>query len=361
MFQAYRDRRTAARILQKIRELAPGRKTKVMHVCGSHELTVTKYGLRSLLPSWLEIISGPGCPVCVTPAAEIDGAIELARRGILITTFGDLFRVPGTHDSLADAKTDGADVRVVYSVTEAVEMARRNPQREVVHVAIGFETTAPTTAAEVLRRPPRNFSLLVCHRLIPPVMELLLGVGDLQIEGYIAPGHVSTIIGTKPYEIFPEAYRMPVVVAGFEPLDVLLALFLLVKQVNEGVARLENEYTRSVTPEGNLKAQRLIAEVFDVADGHWRGIGRVPSSALELKDEFSAYDAKKKYDMKAGPSKDLLPGCLCHLVMIGKIYPPECPLYANVCTPESPRGPCMVSSEGTCKIALEQGRSNFEK
>jgi hydrogenase expression/formation protein HypD len=355
----FRDKGLAARIAQRIADFNPSRKVKIMHVCGSHEATVTKYGLRSLLPDWLEIIGGPGCPVCVTSAKEIDEAIELAKRGYIITTFGDMFKVPGTQTSLAEAKTDGADVQIVYSLTDAVEIARRNPGREVVHIAIGFETTAPTTAAEVLREPPKNFSLLVCHRLIPPVMELLLGIGDLQIDGFIAPGHVSTIIGMKPYEIFPNAYRMPVIVAGFEPLDVLYALLMLVKQVKEGDARLENEYTRSVTWEGNLKAQGLISEVFDVVEGHWRGIGRIPSSSLKLKENFSKYDAREKYDIEVGQSRDLLPGCSCHLVMIGKIYPEECPLFAKACNPQSPKGPCMVSSEGACNITFKYGRHSL--
>lgn len=355
MQEKFRDRELAAKLAREIRRFDPGHNVKIMHVCGSHELAVTKYGLRSLLPSWLEVIGGPGCPVCVVSAAEIDEGIELARRGCIVTTFGDMFKVPGSHASLADAKTDGADIRIVYSIPDAVKIAQRNPEREVVHMAIGFETTAPTTAAEVLRGPPKNFSFLICHRLIPPVMELLLGIGDLQIDGYIAPGHVSTIIGMRPYEVFPNAYRMPVVIAGFEPLDLLYALLLLVKQVEEGDARLENEYTRSVTYEGNVRAQRLVAEVFNIVEGHWRGIGMIPYSTLRLKDKFSDYDARARYDIKIGPPRDLSPGCSCHLVMIGKIYPRECPLYASACTPQSPRGPCMVSSEGTCNIAFKYG------
>lgn len=354
--EKFRDRELAARILREIRELDPGHKVKFMHVCGTHEFTIVRHGLRALLPENIELIAGPGCPVCVIPAREIDEAVELAMRGKLITTFGDMFRVPGSSTSLADAKTDGADVRVVYGVADAVKIARKNPEREVVHVAIGFETTAPTTAAEILRKPPENFSFLVCHRLIPPAMELLLGIGDLHFDGFIAPGHVSTIIGMKPYEVFPRAYRMPTVIAGFEPLDVLLAISILLKQIRKSEARLENEYTRSVTPEGNIKAQRFIERVFNTVDGHWRGLGRLPSSTLALKEEFEQYDARKKYDVKIERSRDLMPGCLCHLVMIGKIYPPECPLFLKACTPDSPKGPCMVSFEGTCSAWVKHGR-----
>jgi len=225
-----------------------------------------------------------------------------------------------------------------------------------VFFAIGFETTAPSTAIEILKKPPKNLSFLISHRLIPPAMELLLGVGDLHIDGFIAPGHVSTIIGMKPYEIFPKAYRMPTIVAGFEPLDVLLAISMLLKQIRNGEARLENEYTRSVTWEGNAKAQQLIERVFKVVGGHWRGLGKIPDSALELREEFEEYDARKRYNVRIERPRDLLPGCLCHLVMIGKIKPPECPLYMKACTPQAPRGACMVSIEGTCRIWAKHQR-----
>jgi hydrogenase expression/formation protein HypD len=207
-----------------------------------------------------------------------------------------------------------------------------------------------------LQKPPENFTLLVSHRLIPPAMELLLGVGELHIDGFIAPGHVSTIIGLKPYEIFPKAYGMPTVIAGFEPLDVLFAIHMLLKQIKTGEAKLENEYARFVTPEGNRKAQSVINRVFDVVAGRWRGLGKLSASALKLKDDFAAYDARKKYNVKIENSRDLLPGCLCHLVMIGKITPPECSIYMKVCTPQHPKGACMVSSEGTCRIWAEHKR-----
>jgi hydrogenase expression/formation protein HypD len=296
------------------------------------------------------VIAGPGCPVCIIPAAEIDEAIKLALEDVTVVTFGDLLRVPGSKMSLQDAKARGGDVRVVYSVSDAVKMAQKEPTRDFAFFAIGFETTAPSTAVEILNKPPSNLSFLVSHRLIPPVMELLLGIGDLHIDGFIAPGHVSTIIGVKPYEIFPKAYHMPTIVAGFEPLDVLFAISMLLRQIRDGVAKLENEYNRVVTWEGNVKAQRLMKEVFDVTAGHWRGIGKVPASALALKEEFSQYDARKRYHLKIEHARDLLPGCFCHLIMLGKIKPPECKLYMKECTPQTPRGACMVSMEGTCRI-----------
>jgi len=346
----FRDPALAKKVVDHIRSLAPTYDIKFCHVCGTHEWTITHYGLRSLLPKTIDVIAGPGCPVCVLPAAEIDEATSLTLNGVTVVTFGDLLRVPGSESSLQEAKASGGDVRIVYGVGDAVKMAEREPAKDFVFFAIGFETTAPSTAIEILSKPPENLSFLVSHRLIPPAMELLLGVGDLHIDGFIAPGHVSTIIGMKPYEIFPKAYRMPTVVAGFEPLDVLFAISMLLQQIKDDEARLENEYKRSVTWEGNIKAQKLMEQVFSVVDGRWRGLGKLPSSALTLREDFTAYDARKKYCVKIEGSRDLLPGCLCHLVMIGKIKPPECSLYMKACTPQTPKGACMVSMEGTCRI-----------
>lgn len=353
ILKKFRDREIAARILREIRELYPNRRVKFMHVCGSHEATITKFGLRSLLPNWLEVISGPGCPVCVTSTAEIAEAIELAMRGYLITTFGDMFRVPGTGTSLAGARTDGADVRIVYGVADAVETARRNPGREVVHAAVGFETTAPTTASEVLRGPPENFSLLVCHRLIPPAMEFLLESGEVALDGFICPGHVSTIIGSKPYELLSDRYGVPQVIVGFEPIDVLLGIWMLLKQLREERREVEIEYTRSVRPEGNVVAQEKIAQVFKVVDKKWRGFPTVPRSALELKREFEGHDVHEKFDFQVGEVEDFARGCRCGEVLRGLIQPRECPLFNKACTPEHPVGPCAVTTEGACNIAMK--------
>ncbi|MGB9854598.1 MAG: hydrogenase formation protein HypD [Candidatus Bathyarchaeales archaeon] len=347
----FRNPELAKRIVEKIHEAAPKSGTvKICHVCGTHEWTITHFGIRSLFPSNVEVIAGPGCPVCVTPASEIDEAVQLAQKGVVVTCFGDVLRVPGSQMSLLDAKAEGVDVKIVYSVSNAVKMAEKEPNKEFAFFAIGFETTAPSTAIEVLRKPPKNLSFLVSHRLIPPAMELLLGIGDLHIDGFIAPGHVSTIIGLKPYEIFPKAYRMPTVVAGFEPLDVLFAVYMILKQLKDGKARLENEYTRAVSWEGNIKAQELMHQAFEVVDGEWRGLGKLPSSAFKLKEKYTAYDAREKFGVKVEHGRDLPPGCQCHLVMIGKIKPIECPLYMRACTPQRPVGACMVSTEGTCRI-----------
>ena len=346
----FRDPALAKKVTEHIKKLAPSYPVKFCHVCGTHEWTITHYGLRSLLPDNVDVIAGPGCPVCILPAADIDEAIALAKKGVTVTSFGDLIRVPGSETSLQQAKAEGGDVRIVYSPKDAIQMAEKNPDREFVFFAVGFETTSPSTAIEVLNGPPENFSFLVSHRLIPPAMELLLGIGDLHIDGFIAAGHVSTITGMKPYEVFPEAYGMPTVATGFEPLDVLFAVGMLLQQVKEGVARLENEYSRVVSWEGNVKAQKLVEQVFKVADGRWRGLGKLPNSALVLKKEYEAYDARKKYDLHIEDSRDILKGCLCHLVMIGKIKPPECASYMTSCVPEAPKGACMVSNEGTCRI-----------
>ncbi|MHC3129675.1 MAG: hydrogenase formation protein HypD [Candidatus Bathyarchaeota archaeon] len=348
--EQFRDPALAKKVADHIRKLAPSYETKFCHVCGTHEWTITHYGLRSLLPDNVDVIAGPGCPVCILPASDIDEAIALAQKGVTVTTFGDLIRVPGSETSLQKAKASGGDVRIVYGLRDAIQMAEKNPEKEFVFLAVGFETTSPSTAIEVLNKPPENFSFLVSHRLIPPAMELLLGIGDLHIDGFIAAGHVSTIIGMKPYEIFPEAYGMPTVAAGFEPLDVLFAIDMLLQQLKDGEARLENEYKRVVAWEGNIKAQKLLEQVFDVVDGRWRGLGKLPKSALALKKEFAAYDARKKYDLRIESSRDILKGCLCHLVMVGKIKPPECPSYMTSCVPEAPKGSCMVSNEGTCRI-----------
>lgn len=353
---SFRSPKLAAKIIRKINEVTPSHNLRFCHVCGTHEYTITHYGLRSLLPRNIEVRAGPGCPVCIVPAEEIDEAVWLAQHGVAVATFGDMLRVQGSKLSLSDIRAAGGDVRVVYSVTEALKMARKEATKDFVFFAIGFETTAPTNAIEILNGPPKNFSFLVAHRLIPPAMELLLGIGDLHIDGFICPGHVATITGAKAFRIFPEAYNMPTIIAGFEPIDVLLGLLMLLTQLKEGAARLENEYARSVTYEGNVKAQGFVDKVFDVVNGNWRGIGGIPKSAYKLKGAFSEYDARLKYEIKTGPARELTPGCSCHLVVIGKINPPECPMFLKACRPEHPLGACMVSYEGTCNIWAKHGQ-----
>jgi len=347
----FRDPDIARNIAKKIRDLTPTDKTlKICHVCGTHEWTITHYGIRSLLPKNLEVIAGPGCPVCIVPASEIDEAIELAQNNVVITCFGDVLRVPGSHMSLLKAKAKGADVRIVYSVSDAVQMAKNEPNRQFTFFAVGFETTIPSTAIEISKQPSQNLTFLAAHRIIPPAMELLANMEDLQLNGFIAPGHVSTIIGLKPYEIFPQKYQLPTVVAGFEPLDLLFAVYMIVKQLHQNKPAIENEYTRAVQYEGNQRAQQLMADTFDTVDGKWRGLGTIPKSKLELKQEYTDYDARKKHNLKPKEGIDNPPGCQCHNVVIGKIKPNQCPLFMKTCTPQNPIGACMVSTEGTCRV-----------
>jgi hydrogenase expression/formation protein HypD len=348
---SFRDPELAKRVAEKIKETAPKNETvKICHVCGTHEWTITHFGIRSLLPLNIEVIAGPGCPVCIVPASEIDEAVHLALKGVTVACFGDVLRVPGSRMSLLGAKAEGADVRVVYSVSDAVKMAEKEPNKEFTFFAVGFETTAPSTAVEILKNPRKNLSFLISHRLIPPAMGLLARMEDLNLDGFIAPGHVSTIIGLKAYEAFPKVYGMPTVVAGFEPLDVLFGVYMILKQLKEGKPRLENEYVRAVTWEGNVKAQELMCKVFDVADGEWRGLGTIASSKFMLKEEYASYDARLRHGVKVEHGVDIQHGCKCHLVIIGKIKPTECPLFMKACTPQKPVGACMVSVEGTCRI-----------
>jgi hydrogenase expression/formation protein HypD len=341
----------AKSVAQKIHDIAPRKGTvKICHVCGTHEWTITHFGIRSLLPSNIEVIAGPGCPVCIVPASEIDEVVQLAQKGVVVTCFGDVLRVPGSKTSLLDARAEGADVRVVYSVSDAVKMAQDEVDKDFVFFAVGFETTSPSTAAEIVSKPPENLSFMVSHRLIPPAMKLLVQMKDLNLSGLIAPGHASTIIGLKPYEIFPRDYGMPTVVAGFEPLDILFGIYMVAKQLKEGKPRLENEYVRAVHWEGNVKAQKLMRSVFDVVDGNWRGLGTIPSSKFTLRNEYVTYDVHSKYNVKVKHAVDTPHGCRCHLVIIGKIRPTECPLFMKTCVPQRPVGACMVSSEGTCRI-----------
>ena len=324
---------------------------KLMHVCGTHEHTISKYGLRSLLPKSLEILSGPGCPVCVCPAADIDKAIELGKReNTIITTFGDMIRVPASNLSLADLKATGGDVRIVYGPHDAIKIAKENPNKEIIFFAIGFETTAPLIGYEIQSGPPSNFSVICAYKLIPAALELLISQSQLRIDGFISPGHVSTIIGLQPFKIFSDAYRVPNVIAGFEPNDVLLGILMLLQQIKSKKFETLNEYSRVVKPEGNKIAQEIISDVFESVSSPWRGIGRVLDGGLAIRDKYEKFDADKKFDIKIGKAQDIPPGCSCHLIMVGKLSPPECKLFREECTPLNPIGPCMVSMEGTCSI-----------
>jgi hydrogenase expression/formation protein HypD len=331
----------------------------VMHVCGSHEQSIAKFGLRAILPKELNVIMGPGCPVCVTDIPEVDEAIVLAQDGIRIATYGDMLKVPGSVGSLADAQAAGAKVDVVYSAAQAAELARDTAE-DVVFFASGFETTAVATAAVVLADPPANFSVLSAHKYIPPVMEIVAEMPDTKVEGFLAAGHAATITGSAIFERFVERHQIPVVVAGFEPLDILSGLVKLVELVRDRTPRVENMFPRCVTPEGNKNAQAALWRVFRTVGGNWRGIAHVPNGNLRLRDEFAAVDTRKKYRIDVrrlwtrAPSA-LTQTCICGTIMAGTASPHECPLFGKECVPDSPVGACMVSSEGTCKIWYQYG------
>jgi len=348
-----RSKEFTKKIIGSIKKLVNeiNKPVKFMHVCGTHEHTISKYGLRTLFPKNIEVLSGPGCPVCVCPAADIDKAIELGKRdNTILTTFGDMIRVPATRLSLAELKAKGADVRIVYGPNDAIKIAEDNPNKEVIFFAIGFETTVPLIGYEIQSGPPSNFSVICAHKLIPAALELLMSQSLLKIDGIISPGHVSTIIGLKPYEIFSQGYRIPNVIAGFEPNDVLLSILMLLKQVRDKKYDTINEYSRVVKPEGNKIAQKIIEDVFTSISSRWRVIVRIADGGLAIKKEYEEFDAEKKFNIEIKKSQDIPPGCSCHLVMVGKLYPYECKLFGKSCTPINPIGPCMVSMEGTCSI-----------
>jgi hydrogenase expression/formation protein HypD len=347
--------RALARVVQSMRR-SP---VSVMHVCGSHEQAIAKFGLRAAFPRELDVIMGPGCPVCITDVPEVDEAVVLAGQGVRVTTYGDMLRVPGTVESLADARAKGARVDVVYSVAHAVELARQSTE-DVVFFASGFETTAVATAAVLLRDPPSNFSVLSAHKYIPPVMEIVAEMPETRVEGFLAAGHAATITGWGIFEPFVERHRLPVVVAGFEPLDILAGLVSLAEVIREGVPRVVNAYPRCVTREGNLAAQEKLWSVFRPVGGRWRGIAHVPNGNLRLKDEWAHFDARKRFDIDLSSLWDHAPAtltqeCICGDIMAGISSPSDCPLFGSECVPEKPVGACMVSSEGTCKIWHQYG------
>jgi len=350
-----RDPARAEKLARTLRRLAPGRAVKLVHVCGTHEAAIAEHGLRSLLPEGVEVYEGPGCPVCVTSTADINVAVKLAlEKDVVLCTFGDMLRVPGSELTLEEARAQGADVRVVLSAADAVRIARENPRKEVVFFAVGFETTAPATAAVLLGSPPHNFSVLCSHKLIPPALEALLRE-NTAVDGFLAPGHVSVIIGADAYRELARKHRIPVVVGGFEPLDVLYAVALLLKQLRDGRAEVENAYPRAVRPEGNPKAKELMGRAFEVVDAVWRGIGTIPASGLGIREELSRFDARRRFGVEAGVGMEEPPGCRCPEVIMAKAVPTDCPLFGTACTPLSPVGPCMVGAEGACAIWYKYG------
>lgn len=331
----------------------------VMHVCGSHEQAIARFGLRATLPRDLNVIMGPGCPVCITDMPEIDEGVALALQGVRVATYGDMVRVPGSAGSLADARAAGAKVDIVYSVAQAVDLARATTE-EVVFFGTGFETTAVATAAVLLDHPPPNFSVLSAHKFIPPVMEIVAEMPGSRVEGFLAAGHAAVITGSGIFEPFVERHHIPVVVAGFEPLDILAALLRLTEMIRDRRAEVANMFPRCVTRDGNRNAQEQLWSVFRPIGGRWRGIAHIPNGNLRLRDEFAAFDARKRFtiDVTAlwnrAPSS-LVRQCICGNIMAGIASPTDCPLFGRECVPDAPVGACMVSSEGTCKIWHQYG------
>jgi hydrogenase expression/formation protein HypD len=341
-----------APLLQELRGIdLPKRRIVLMEVCGTHTMAIARSGLKKLLPGSVRLISGPGCPVCVSPQSYLDKAIELARRkDCIIATFGDMFRVPGSRSSLEKEKAGGADVRIVYSPLDALAIARSRPERSVVFLSVGFETTTPTIAATVTAAAQghlRNIFFLCANKLIPPAMKSLLDGGALALDGFLCPGHVSAVIGPRPYREIAEKYAVPCVIAGFEPVDILQAVVMLARQTAEGRTAVEVQYDRIVHSDGNAKARAAVDLVFESTDAQWRGIGTIPESGLKLRKAFKHFDAERMFDISAGPSAEPK-GCLCGAVLQGLKEPTDCRRFGTSCTPLNPVGACMVSSEGTC-------------
>ncbi len=364
----FRDGQLAKGLAAAIaREVRPDRIYSFMEFCGGHTHAISRYGVTDLLPANVRMIHGPGCPVCVLPIGRVDMAIELAvDHGVTLCTYADTVRIPASKGlSLMKAKAQGGDIRMIYSAADALSLAQQQPDRQVVFFAIGFETTTPPTAVVIKQARAlglKNFSVLCCHVLTPSAISAILEspevrqYGTVPLDGFIGPAHVSTVIGSRPYEFFAEEYRKPVVIAGFEPLDVMQAILMLVKQVNEGRAEVENEFSRAVTRDGNIKAQNLVAEVFELRrEFEWRGLNLVPYSALRIRKEFAEFDAERRFPVAYRPVADNK-ACECGAILRGVKRPQDCKLFGTVCTPENPVGSCMVSSEGACAAHYTYGR-----
>jgi len=364
----FRDRNLAGKLAGAIAaEADPARHYYLMEFCGGHTHAIFRYGVQDLMPDNVTFVHGPGCPVCVLPVRRLDDAVELAEHhGVILCTYGDMMRLPGTRQrSLIRAKADGADIRMVYSTADALKIARDNPDREVVFFAIGFETTTPPTAVAILQAEAEglsNFSVFCNHVLTPAAIGHVLGSPDprdpekVRIDGFLGPSHVSAVIGSRPYEAGADLYRKPVVIAGFEPLDVMQSVLMLIRQINEGRYEVENQYTRVVTREGNQKAQALVDKVMERRDAfEWRGLGMVPDSALKIRECYAAFDAEQRFEISKKTSREVK-SCECPAILRGAKKPTDCKLFGTVCTPDSPMGSCMVSSEGACAAYWSYGR-----
>lgn len=354
---SFRDTAVARKLAGYLRALSP-EPARFMEVCGTHTVAIARSGIRDLLPAGITLTSGPGCPVCVTATADIDRFCAAARRpDTIITTFGDLIRVPGSRECLRDLMADGADVRIVYSPLDALAIARDNPGQEVIFLGVGFETTAPTIGAAILQADHEklsNFSVLSAHKTVPPALAALATDPAIRINGLICPGHVSIIIGADAYQPLARQHHIPCVVAGFEPADILQAIIMLIEQREKNEARVEIAYQRAVTPHGNQRAQEILATVFTPEDAEWRGIGIIPGSGLAIRPDLHRFDAARRFELSIGPVTEAK-GCACGKVLKGIILPNQCKLFGSLCNPEHPVGPCMVSSEGSCAAYYRYG------
>lgn len=353
----FRDPALARTLISRIKRRST-RPVRFMEFCGGHTHAILRYGLRGLLPPAVELVSGPGCPVCVTANADLDRAIALSRvPDVILATFGDMMRVPGSYESLQQAKAGGADVRIVYSALDALHMAHITPGRPVVLLGVGFETTAPTIAAAICQAQQEglsNFSVLSLHKLTPPATRAILSAGEVALDGVIGPGHVTTIIGSDAWQFLPAVHGVPVAIAGFEPLDILSAVAALVDMAEKGQAAVENAYGRSVGRQGNRTAVEVMDRVFETSAAEWRGLGRVPASGLAIRPQYARFDAARLFAVEPGPTVEHA-GCRCGEVLRGVITPPRCPLFGRACTPTQPVGPCMVSAEGACAAYYRYG------
>ncbi|NJR14632.1 MAG: hydrogenase formation protein HypD [Calothrix sp. CSU_2_0] len=358
----YREPQKAEILLIEIEKIAKilNKHVKIMEVCGGHTHSIFKYGIEEVLPNNIELIHGPGCPVCVMPRGKLDDAISIAKHNnVILTTFGDTMRVPGSKLSLLQAKAEGADIRMIYSPLDSLKIAKENPEKEIVFFGIGFETTAPSTAFTILQAASeniRNFSMFCNHVLVIPALKALLDNPDLRLDGFIGPGHVSMVIGYKPYEFISQQYHKPIVISGFEPIDILQSIWMLLKQLVENRCQVESQYTRIVTQAGNQNALKAINEVFEVRDHfEWRGLGNISNSGLRISDKYAQFDAELKFttpNIQVSDNK----ACQCGEILKGVLKPWECKVFGTVCTPENPIGTCMVSSEGACAAYYKYGR-----
>lgn len=348
--ESYRDKEVFGRLLAGLKKLSPP-PLRLMEVCGTHTVSICRHGIRELMPASITLTSGPGCPVCVTSTAEIDTFIMAAGiKDSIITSYGDMLRVPGSRSSLQEAKAGGADIRMVYSSLDSLAIARENPTRQVIFLGIGFETTTPTVAAAILAAEQQgltNFSVVAAHKLMPPALDGLLSDPDIRIDGLICPGHVSIMLGARAYQPFVDRYQVPCVIAGFEPVDILEAVVRLAKQAMEKKPQVEVAYRRAVSPDGNTKAMGIMQQVFETVDAEWRGLGTIPASGLAIREQYEGFDAVKRFALQASEARDPA-GCACGEVLKSILSPPECRLFGKVCRPEHPVGPCMVSMEGAC-------------